>query len=123
MKDENGERIRFGRAQKFRLAAKGSEAVAAYTLMVEKAREGVGRAQFDAARATWSEPRNLKPEDGLYLVEFSQAERTIPETVKRLDNCATPKEVKAAIERLLECGMLEPVPAPIEPPAPARRYW
>ena len=122
MKDENGEKIRFGRAQKFRLATKGSEAVTAYTLMVEKAREGVGRAQFDAARITWSEPRGLVPEDGLFLVEFSR-ECTVPEAVRNLESCATPKEVKAAVERLLENGMLEPVPAPVEPPAPVRRYW
>jgi hypothetical protein len=122
MKNENGERIRFGRAQRFRLASKGSEAVAAYTVMVEKARQGEGRAQFDAARALWSKPWGLAPEDGLFLVEFSQ-ERTLPEAVKSLDSCATPKEVKDSVERLLECGMLEPVPAPPEPLAPARRYW
>jgi hypothetical protein len=123
MKNEQGERIRFGRAQKFRLASKGTEAVEAYTVMVEKARAGEGRAQFDAARAAWSAPRGLTPEDGLYLMDFSQGERTITDAVRSLDSCATPKEVKAAIERLLECGMLEPVPEPVEPPAPPRRYW
>jgi hypothetical protein len=123
VKDENGERIRFGRAQKFRLSPKGSEAEAAYTLMVAKARDGEGRAQFDSARAAWSTPLGLTPEDGLFLVEFGQGERTIAEAVRGLDNCATPKEVKVAVERLLECGMLEPVPAPVEPAAPPRRYW
>ncbi len=124
VKDENGERIRFGRAQKFRLSPKGSEAEAAYTLMVAKARDGEGRAQFDSARAAWSTPLGLTPEDGLFLVEFGQGERTIAEAVRNLDDCATPKEVKVAVERLLECGMIEPVPAaPVEPAAPPRRYW
>ena len=123
-KEENEERVRFGRAQKFRLSSKGGEAEAAYTLMVAKARDGVGRAQFDAARAAWSAPLGLTPEDGLFLVEFARGEHTITEAVRGLDDCASPKEVKAAVQRLIECGMLEPVPAPVEPPAPPpRRYW
>jgi hypothetical protein len=124
MGDGNEERIRFGRAQKFRLSPKGSEAVSAYSLMVEKARAGAGRAQFDAAREAWSTPRGLTTEDGLFLVEFGVGDRTITEASRNLEDCATAKEVKAAVERLLECGMLEPVPAaPPPPPAAPRRYW
>ena len=125
MSDETAERTRFGRAQKFRLSPKGAEAVAAYTLMIEKAREGSGRAQFDAARAAWGAPLKLAAEDGLFLVEFSAGNRTIPEAVRNLEGCGTTaKEVKAAVERLLECGMLQPVPEAPPPPAPpSRRYW
>ena len=123
MKDENPERIRFGRAQKFRLTSKGNEAVSAYTLMIEKSRAGMGRARFDEARSTWSGPRGITPEDGLFLVEFGMGERTISEVTRDLEDCASPKEVKAAVERLLGCGMLEPVPAPAQPVAPPRRYW
>jgi hypothetical protein len=123
MKDETGEKVRFGRGQKFRLSSKGNEAVSAYTLMVEKARGGSGRAQFDAARGDWSGPRGLSSEDGLYLVEFGVGERTISELTRNLEDCASAKEIKAAVERLLECGMLEPVSVPVPPPAPPRRYW
>jgi hypothetical protein len=124
MSDENTEKVRFGRAQKFRLSPKGNEAVSAYTLMVEKARAGAGRAQFDAARAAWSAPRGLTSEDGLFLVEFGVGERTVSEATRGLEDCASPKEVKTAVERLLGCGMLEPVPAPAPPPPPQqRRYW
>ncbi|REG37749.1 hypothetical protein ATI61_101736 [Archangium gephyra] len=123
MNDESGEKVRFGRGQKFRLSQKGNEAVSAYTLMVEKARGGSGRAQFDAARGDWSGPRGLSSEDGLYLVEFGVGERTISEVTRNLEDCASPKEVKAAIERLLECGMIEPVAVPVAPPAQPRRYW
>ncbi|HYO56908.1 hypothetical protein [Archangium sp.] len=123
MKDENSERPRFGRAQKFRLSARGNEAVSAYTLMVEKSRAGMGRAQFDASRGEWSGPRGLTSEDGLFLVEFGMGERTILEVTRNLEDCASPREVKVAVERLLECGMLEPVPAPAPPVAPLRRYW
>ncbi|QRK05758.1 hypothetical protein JQX13_37280 [Archangium violaceum] len=124
MKDENSERIRFGRAQKFKLSSKGNEAVSAYSLMVEKSRAGMGRAQFDADRDSWSEPRGLSSEDGLFLVEFGLGERTISEVTRNLEDCASAKEVKAAVERLLGCGMLEPVSAPpAQPVAPPRRYW
>ncbi|OJT22061.1 hypothetical protein BO221_25325 [Archangium sp. Cb G35] len=123
MKDEALEKVRFGRGQKFRLSSKGNEAVSAYTLMVEKARGGSGRAQFDAARSDWSGPRGLSSEDGLYLVEFGVGERTLSEVTRNLEDCASPKEVKVAVERLLECGMLEPVSVPVPPPAQPRRYW
>ncbi|WNG58228.1 hypothetical protein F0U59_28395 [Archangium gephyra] len=123
MKDEALEKVRFGRGQKFRLSSRGNEAVSAYTLMVEKARAGSGRAQFDAARSDWSGPRGLSSEDGLYLVEFGVGERTLSELTRNLEDCASSKEVKAAVERLLECGMLEPVSVPVPPPAQPRRYW
>jgi hypothetical protein len=125
MSDEPAEKTRFGRAQKFRLSPKGTEAMTAYALMVKEAQSGSGRAQFDAARASWSTPRGLAPEDGLFLVEFGESDRTLPEAVRNLDGCGTTaKEVKAALTRLLECGMIEPVPAPPpEPAAPQRRYW
>jgi hypothetical protein len=123
MNEGNEEKVRFGRAQKFRLSSRGNEAVSAYTLMVEKARAGSGRAQFDAARDDWSVPRGLSSEDGLFLVEFGVGERTISEVTRNLEDCASPKEVKAAVERLLECGMLEPVVVPPPPAAPPRRYW
>jgi hypothetical protein len=123
MNDENPEKVRFGRAQKFRLSSRGNEAVSAYTLMVEKARAGSGRAQFDAARGDWSAPRGLSSEDGLFLVEFGVGERTISEVTRNLEDCASPKEVKAAVERLLGCGMLEPVAVPEPPAPPPRRYW
>ncbi|MFL5350694.1 MAG: hypothetical protein ACJ8AT_38475 [Hyalangium sp.] len=124
MSDETAEKTRFGRAQKFRLSPKGAEAMAAYVIMVKEAQNGSGRAQFDAARAGWGAPRGIAPEDGLFLVEFGESDRTLPEAVRNLEGCGTTaKEVKAAVKRLLECGMLEPVPAPPPPPAPQRRYW
>ncbi|MCY1077955.1 hypothetical protein [Archangium lansingense] len=123
MKIENSEKVRFGRGQKFRLSTKGNEAVSAYTLLVERSRAGMGRAQFDAARGEWSGPRGLTSEDGLFLVEFGVGERTISEVTRNLDDCASPREVKAAVERLLECGMLEPVVVQAPPPPPPRRYW
>ena len=125
MSDETVEKVRFGRAQKFRLSPKGSEAAQAYATMIETAKDGTGRAQFDAARAAWGASLGLGAEDGLFLVEFGEGARTIPEATRNLEGCGTTaKEVKVAVERLLANGMLEPLPAAPPPPAPPpRRYW
>ncbi|MBZ4422457.1 hypothetical protein [Myxococcus sp. RHSTA-1-4] len=122
---EETEKVRYGRAQKFRLSPKGAEATASYAAMIEAAKSGTGRSQFDAARATWGASLGLAADDGLFLGEFASGERTVAETARNLEGCGTPaKEVKAAIERLLKLGMLEPLPAAAPPPAPApRRYW
>lgn len=119
------ETVRYGRAQKFRLSSKGAEAAASYAAMIEAAKNGTGRAQFDAARATWGASLGLVAEDGLYLGEFAAGERTVSEATRNLEDCGTPaKEVKAAVARLLKLGLLEPLPAAAPPPAPAaRRYW
>ncbi|QSQ24581.1 hypothetical protein JY651_06415 [Pyxidicoccus parkwayensis] len=122
---DGAEKVRYGRAQKFRLSPKGTEAAASYTAMIEAAKSGTGRTQFDAARAAWGASLGLSPEDGLFLVEFSTGERTVAEATRNLEDCGTTaKEVKAAVERLLKLGMLEPLLAAQPPPAPApRRYW
>ena len=125
MSEESGEKVRFGRTQKFRLSPKGAEAMTAYSAMIESAKQGSGRAQFDAARAAWGTSLGLQAEDGLFLVEFGEGGKTIPEAARNLEGCGTgAKEIKAAVERLMKLGMLEPVPAPPPPPvAPPRRYW
>ncbi len=57
-------------------------------------------------------------------MEFGVGDRTLPEATRSLEDCATTKEVKAALERLLTLGMIEPVPAPAPPPPSApRRFW
>lgn len=118
------EKVRYGRAQKFRLSLKGTEAVTSYSAMIEVAKAGSGRAQFDAARAKWGASFGLGSEDGLYLVEFEAGGRTVAEAARNLEGCDTSaKTVKDAVERLLKCGMLEPLPAPPLPAAPPRRHW
>ena len=111
LSDEKPEKVRYGRSQKFRLSAKGTEAVKAYEVTIAAARSGTGRAEFDAARKAWSAPRGLAPEDAQYLVEFGVAGRTLKETADALRDCGTSaKDVKDATERLIGFGMLEAVP-------------
>ena len=121
--EDKPEKVRFGRAQKFRLSPRGDEAARAYAEMIEKARSGNGRAQFEAARNSWGASLGLVAEDGLFLADFAAGPRTIAEAARSLDSCGTTaKEVKTAVDRLLGLGMLEPVPAPPEP-APAHGHY
>ena len=123
MGHESSDQVRFKRAQKFRLSSKGSEAAAAYAQTIEEARSGTGRAQFDAARTAWGTPRGLSVEDGLFLAEFRERDQTLSEATRGLESCGTTaREVKAAVTRLLGCGMLEPVPEPEVVAPPAQRY-
>lgn len=111
MSEERPEKVRYGRSQKFRLSQKGTEAVKAYEGTIAAARNGSGRAEFDAARKAWGDPRGLAPEDAQYLVEFGVAGRTMKETADALRDCGTSaKDVKDATERLISFGMLEAVP-------------
>ncbi len=102
---------RWPRAQRFRLSAEGVQAEATYVEGIIAARAESGRASFDAARAAWAGLLRLKPEDGVYLVELEEGPRTIADMVEALDSCgSSPKEVKAAIIRLVDARMIEPVP-------------
>lgn len=121
MANDTADGARFGRSQRFRLSPGGVEAAAAYAQMIQQARSGTGRAEFEAARLGWAAPRGLVPEDGLFLVEFGAGERTLAEASRSLESCGTTaREVKAAVQRLLGHGLLEPV---VAPPPPPRRHW
>jgi hypothetical protein len=112
MSESSADRVRYGRSQKFRLSAKGLEALRTHQESVLSQRTGPGgRAAFDAARAEWSKALGLRPDDSLYLVEFGDAGRTIHDATTALRDCGpTAKDVKDATTRLLEVGFLEPVP-------------
>jgi hypothetical protein len=106
------EKVRYGRSQKFRLSAKGLEALRAHQESVASQRTGPGgRAAFDAARSAWSAALGLQPDDSLYLVEFGASGLTIHDATAALRDCGpTQKDVKEATTRLLQVGILEPVP-------------
>jgi hypothetical protein len=111
LSDVKPEKVRYARSQKFRLSEKGTEAVKAYEVTILAARQGHGRAEFDAARKAWGAPRGLAPEDAQYLVEFGMTGHTIKEAADALRDCGpTAQDVKDATERLIRYGMLEAVP-------------
>jgi hypothetical protein len=108
-------RMRWPRAQKFRLSSRGADAEASYREIIVAARAVEGRTSYDAARAAWAGSLpSVQPNDGSYLVELQSGPRTLHELALALDACgATREEVKAAIERLADAGMVEAIPAPV----------
>jgi|GEM_PF-714241 len=111
------------RSQRFQLSAAGRGAGTSYRDCIVAARSESGRRSFDAARAEWAAQLTLEAADGLYLGELQAGSKTIAEMAASLDGCGpAPKEVRAAVERLVRLRMLEavsPPPAPLPPP----RRW
>ena len=103
---------RWPRSQQFRLSPKGAEAEATYREMIVAARSGSGRTSFEAARTAWSGPLALQPNDGLFLGELQSGPKTIEEMVQALESCGTTRvEVKLAIDRLNELGLVDALTA------------
>jgi hypothetical protein len=102
-----------GRSVQLRLSASGREAVDAHRVMIEAARSGNGRAEFEAACTRWAAPRGLVLDDGVFLVAFADGPRTAQQITRDLAETGTrPTEVKDAVMRLIAKGMLERVPVP-----------
>ncbi len=108
---------RWPRGQKFALSAVGTEARDAYRAAVLGARAS-GRAALDSALAAWATPRRVAPVDGAILAELGGKRLGIGALCEALETTGiAPDEVRAAIGRLVEAGIVEPLP-PASRPAP-----
>jgi hypothetical protein len=113
---------RWPRSQRFVLSVKGAEAEQAYREMITASRTGSGRTAFDAARTAWAQPLAIQPGDGLYLGELQPGARTLEELTRALESCgSTRREIKAALDRLIDAGMIEAQAAP--PPPSSASSW
>src|SRR5512138_936758 len=105
---------RWPRGQKFSLTETGSTAEAAYRTAVTESR-AAGRSVLDGALAAWAEPRGISPKDGIVLAELRAGKAGVPQLVKELEPAGfAPDDVRAAIQRLVEAAMVEPLPLPSE---------
>jgi len=108
---------RWPRAQKFHLLPSGAEAETRYREAIVAARTTGGREAFDAARADWAKTAALQPGDGTFLGELLDGDLTLPELVKAVESSGiTRQETHAAIDRLVEAGLLQPLPVSAPPP-------
>lgn len=108
----NTPKLRWARAQRFRLTGKGAEGLKAWRAALEKVQGADGRMAFDAARAEWAKAFAVEGEDGLLVSELSGAPMRLEDLLKSLeDTGATRDQVKAALERLHGSGLVEPVAA------------
>jgi hypothetical protein len=101
---------RWPRGQKFALSPVGAAAQDAYRAAVLAARAS-GRAALDAALAQWAAPRGLAPVDGSILAELTGKRLGIGALCEALETSGIdPDEVRAGIGRLVEAGIVEPLP-------------
>jgi len=107
---------RWPRGQRFVLTAAGTSAESAYREAVQAAR-AQGRTALEQAERGWSLPLGLEPGDGVVLSELRPGRRSIAEVARSLDDCGTSlAEVKAAVDRLADAGLIEPAPAAAHAP-------
>jgi hypothetical protein len=101
---------RWPRGQKFTVASGGAEAQDAYRAAVNAARAS-GRAALDAALVGWASPRGLAPADGAILAELSGKRLGLGALCEALETSGIPPdEVRAAVGRLVDAGIVEPLP-------------
>jgi hypothetical protein len=104
---------RWPRGQKFVLSERGTSAENAYREAVQTAR-AQGRAALDSAQRAWAAPLQVDPIDGVVLGELRGGKRSIADIARTLEDCGTSAaEVKSAIDRLTDVGLVEPVSAAI----------
>jgi hypothetical protein len=115
---KGSDRRRWPRGQKFALSAVGAEAEEAYRSAVLGARSS-GRSVLEAALAGWAGPRRLAPGDGVVLAELSGKQLGLAHLCESLEVTGIPAdEVRAAVGRLVDAGIVQPVPlAPKAPPS------
>jgi hypothetical protein len=103
---------RWPRGQRFALSESGVSAHAAYLTAIQDAR-ALGRSPLEAAQASWARGLGVAPGDGVVLSELRGGQRSIAEIARALEGCGTTSvEVKQAIDRLVEAGVVEPSPGP-----------
>ncbi len=108
---------RWPRGQRFSVSPLGVESAASYRQAVAGAR-AMGRESLESAERAWAVPRLLAPGDGVVLCQIEPGRRSLGDLSRALEPCGiTPAEVKAAVDRLADAGMVEPVPAGTQPVA------
>ncbi|HEX9049487.1 MAG TPA: hypothetical protein VF841_03040 [Anaeromyxobacter sp.] len=101
---------RWPRGQKFTLSPVGAEAQVAYRAAVLAARAS-GRAALDSALAAWATPRGVAPVDGAILSELGGKRLGIGALCEALETTGiAPDEVRAGIGRLVQAGIVDPLP-------------
>ena len=106
---------RWPRGQRFSLSPLGVESAVAYRQAVAGAR-AQGRDSLEAAERAWGEPRGLAPGDGVVLCQIEPGRRSLADLHRALEDCGTTAaEVKAAVDRLADAGLVEPSPPVAQP--------
>ncbi len=102
---------RWPRGQRFQLTEAGLAAEAARAETVRETR-AMGRAALEAAGLRWAAPLGIEPRDGVVLSELKPGRRSLADLARELEVCGPSRsDVKESIDRLVERGLAEPMPA------------
>jgi hypothetical protein len=75
-----------------------------------------GRAALDSALQAWASPRAVAPGDGVVLAELTGKELGLNDLFAALEAAGFVRdEVKAALARLANAGLVEPLPLASQP--------
>ena len=106
----NTPKLRWARAQRFRLTGKGAEALKAWRTAMEQVQGANGRTAFDAIRVEWAKQFAVQAEDGLLVSELSGAPMRLEDLLETLEGTGTTRDqAKAGLDRLHGAGLVEPV--------------
>ena len=110
MTTDSRPRLRWARAQRFRLSVQGVEAQRALTDALGTA-QGQGRAAFDAARSEWAKTHLVQPDDSVVLAELKASDAArLDDVMALLDNTGNSREqVKQSIEQLYAADLIDPM--------------
>lgn len=101
---------RWPRSERFELSETGQKAAKAYLDTIVASRAEEGRRAFDEARKRWSDEFGVGEEDALCMREMVAGATTLVDLVEQLDGCGPDrKQVKEALERMLEKGLITPL--------------
>jgi len=108
---------RWPRGQRFQLTPTGLAAEVAHSEAIREAR-ALGRSALEVAQRRWAEPLGLQPCDGVVLGELKPGRRSLADVSDALENCGSSRaDVKDSVDRLVERGLVEPLPLPAQLPA------
>jgi hypothetical protein len=97
----------------------GVEAEAAYRAAVMDVRS-LGRDALAQAERRWAEGLGLASSDGIVMAEIRPGRRSLADLARALEACGTPAaQIRESVDRLVEKGLVEPLPLPgaVTPPA------
>lgn len=103
-------RLKWARSQRFRLTARGEEALASWKEKLAAA-QNHGKSAFDTAQAEWAKAYAISPDDAPYVTELAPASLRVEDIEKAFADLGISRQgVKDSLLRLYEAGVVEPAP-------------
>lgn len=108
--EESRPRLKWARSQRFRLTAKGEEALTSWKARLASV-QNQGKTAFDTAQTDWAKAFAISPDDATYVSELAPAALRVEDIEKAFTDLGISRQsVKDSLLRLYEAGIVEPAP-------------